>query len=469
MRSVWRKRRCGLLNHKKQIRFSLLLGVLILLAILPAYLLAGGKEEERPAPVSLTANVIRKVFPNGLTLLIKPTYDHELIAVNLYARMGTLYEAPEQVGISALMQRCLLYGGTTSREPHIIYCELEKVGAHWNASSGDDYGNVWMTVTKPGFYRALDFYFDLILHPQFAEWDVEIGKKEGLEKLKGIDDYPLNTVSILFSQGFYGEHPYGRLTIGSEETISALTRDDLVAWHKKIYIPNNMVFSVVGNVDPAEVITEFEKAFGQMKKGRLPSRSQKKAPTLKENKLLYQPRDVGGAYLILGYPAPNNLQKDAPVMEVLNTILGSGGMSNRLFSELRDKRGLAYALGSSYQQMVGPSFISAIMITAPENYQAAREGIVAEFKRFCEEPVSQAELENTKKWLKGTYVMAQETTAAQGRLLGVYELLGYGYDYSDQYLSLIDAVTPEDIQRVAKKYFNHYVLAVLAPEGTIEE
>lgn len=468
MRSVWIKRLCGLSNHKRQRRFSLVWGVLILLSLFPgALLLAGGEEGVRPAPVSLTANVIKKVFPNGLTLLIKPARDHELVAVNLYARMGTLYEAPDQIGISALMQRCLLYGGTTSREPHIIYRGLEKVGAHWNSGSGADCGNVWMTVTKPGFYRALDFYFDLILHPQFAEWDVEIGKKESIERLKGIDDHPFNTVSILFSQGFYGEHPYGRLIIGSEETIASLTREDLVAWHEKIYIPNNMVFTVVGNVDPEEVITEFEKAFGRMKKGRLPRRTTKKSPALKEDKLLYQPREVEGAYLILGYPAPNCLQKDAPVMEVLNNILGASGMGNRLYTELRDKRGLAYIIGSSYQQMVGPSLVNAFMITAPENFQVAREGIVAEFKRFCEEPVSTIELENMKKWLKGTFVMGQETTAAQGRLLGMYEILGYGYDYADRYLSLIDAVTPEDIQRVAKKYFNHYLLAVLAPEGTI--
>jgi zinc protease len=279
MRSVWIKRLCGLLNYSKQIRFSLLLVVLILLSIFPGgILLADGEEGVRPAPASLTANVIKKVFPNGLTLLIKPTHDHELVSVNLYARMGTLYEAPDQIGISALMQRCLLYGGTTSREPHIIYRGLEKLGAHWNASSGADIGNVWMTVTTPGLYHALDFYFDLILHPQFAEWDVEIGKKESIERLKGIDDHPSNTVFILFSQGFYGEHPYGKLTIGNEETIASLTREDLVAWHEKIYIPNNMVFTVVGNVDPEEVITEFEKAFGRMKKGRLPRRTTKKRP-----------------------------------------------------------------------------------------------------------------------------------------------------------------------------------------------
>lgn len=463
------KKYSGLSLHKKRTRFSLVLGVLILLTIFPGYLLASGEEEVRPAQASLTANVIRKVFPNGLTLLIKPNHDHDLITVNLYARMGTLYEAPDQKGISNLMQRCLLYGGTTSREAHIVYHGLEKVGAHWNSGCGMDCGNVWMTVTKSGFYRALDFYFDLILRPQFAESDLAVGKKEKIEQLMTRDEEPFNTVSILFSKGFFGEHPYSWLTIGSVATIESLSGKDLLEWHKKIYIPNNMVFTVVGNVEPKEVITEFDKAFSKMKRGKLPQESSQSIPVLEEDLVFYQPRDVVGAYLILGYPAPSDLQDDGPAMDVLNSLLGAGGMGNRLYSELREKQGLVYIIQSSYQQMVGPSSIIAVTLTAPDKYQIVREGIVNEFKRFCEELVSAVELENTKKWLKGTFVMGQETTAAQGSLMEVYELLGYGYDYPDKYLSLIEAVTPEDIQRVAKKYFNHYVLAVLAPEGTIGE
>ena len=425
----------------------------------------GGK----PTTALFAANVVKKVFPNGLTLLIKPNYDHDLVAVNLNLRMGLLYEQPEQYGISSLMQRCLLYGGTVNREPHQIYQGLEQLGAYWDAGCDLDSGNLWLIVTKPGFYRALEIYFDLILHPAFAEWDLELGKKDRLEQLRTWDDSPLNAAFSLFSNGFFGTHPYNQLSIGREETISALTRDDLLAWHEKIYIPNNMVFSVVGNVNPDEVVACFAKVFGQREKGPLPKASTQTIPSKDEDVLLYQPRDLERAYLILGYPAPSVLQEDAPVMAVINSLLGAGGMGNRLFRELRDKQGLAYAIGTDYIQAKGPSFICAIMITAPENFALARVGLVEEFKRLREEVISPEELENTKKWLIGNFIMEQETTTAQGSLLGRFEALGYGYDYIDKYLELIQGVTPEDIQRVAKKYFNHYVLAVLAPEGTLTQ
>jgi zinc protease len=448
---------------KKFIGFGLVFGLLILMMI-SDYALAGEKKEIKTARTSLSTNVVTKVFSNGLTLLIKPNYDHDLVSVNLFARMGTLYESPSKKGISVLMQRCLLYGGTTNREPDSIYHGLELAGAHWNSSSSLDYGNVWLTVTKSGFERALEIYFDIIRHPQFAAWDVEIGKKERIQQLKTRDDQPFNIVSSLFDKGFYGEHPYSWLTIGSIDTVEALTREDLIEWHSKIYIPNNMVFTVVGNVNPAEIIKKFEDVFGKMKKGRLPKKSSQPMPVLEKDIVFHQPQNIQGAYLVLGYPAPSARSKDAPVMDLIAVTL-----SNRLYSELRDKRGLVYHASSSYQTMVGPSAITGITVTAPENYSMVRDGIIAEFKKFCDEPVSPLELQSAQKYLKGTFVMSQETNAAQGRLLGIYELLGYGYKYADKYPELIEKVTPEDIRRVARKYFNHYVLAVVAPEGSVEK
>lgn len=448
---------------KKFIGFGLVFGLIILMMV-SDYALASEKKEIKTARASLSTNVVKKVFSNGLTLLIKPNYDHDLVSVNLFARMGTLYESPSKNGISVLMQRCLLYGGTTNREPESIYHGLELVGAHWNSSSSSDCGNVWLTVSKSGFDRALEIYFDIICHPQFVAWDVEIGKKERIQQLKTRDDQPFNIVSSLFDEGFYGEHPYSWLTIGSIDTVEALTREDLIEWHSKIYIPNNMVFTVVGNVNPDEVIKDFNTAFGKMKKGRLPKKSSQSTPVLEKDIIFHQSQNIQGAYLVLGYPAPSCLSDDVSVMDLL-----SGMISKRLYSELRDKRGLVYRAYSSYQIMVGPSAVLGLAVTASENYSMVRDGIIAEFKKFCDEPVSPLELQSAQKYLKGTFVMSQETNAAQGRLLGIYELLGYGYKYADKYPDLIEAVTPEDIQRVAQKYFKHYVLAVVAPEGSIEE
>lgn len=149
-------------------------------------------------------------------------------------------------------------------------------------------------------------------------------------------------------------------------------------------------------------------------------------------------------------------------MDVLNGILASG-ISSRLFVELRDRKGLAYAVFSEYQKQPGPSAIFAIMATGPANYVPARDGIVGEFRRLMEEDVPAGELEDAKRFIKGTYLMSHETNAAQGSMLGIYELLGLGYDYDDRYPRLIEKVTSADIKRVASKYFKHYTAGVLSP------
>lgn len=455
------------LSFGKRTGFGIILLLVIVLATVPGYTRANNGSESNQS--SLTANVVKKVYSNGLTLLIKPNYDNDIVAFNLFLRMGPLYELPSQKGISSLMQRCLLYGGTTNRNLPDIYQELESVGATWEYAVSSDCGNVWFKVTRPGFDKALDVFFDIIRNPRFNNGDLITGKSEKIQNIKTWVDQPFNTVSLAFMRSFYGDHPYSWFTDGSVDTVEFLTRKDLIKWHQKTYIPNNMVFTIVGNVNPEEIIKKFEDAFGKLKKGKLPEMSSQSIPTLDGDLVTIQPKNIQGAYLFLGYPAPEILNDDVPAMVLLNTILGGSGMDSRLFKELRDKQGLAYYVASYYQSMVGPTPIFAVTVTAPENYQVAREGIVAEYKKFCDQPVSAVELQAAKKYIKGTFMMSQETSAAQGILLGLAELNRNDYQYLKLYPKLIEAVTPEDIQRVARKYFKHYTLAIVAPEGAIEE
>jgi predicted Zn-dependent peptidase len=457
---------CTHLPFRKRAGFGIILLLVIVLTIVPGYIRANdGAESSQP---SLTANVIKKVYNNGLTLLIKPNYDNDIVAFNLFLRMGPLYEQPSQKGISSLMQRCLLYGGTTNRNLPDIYQELESVGATWEYAVSSNCGNVWFKVARSGFDKALDVFFDIICNPKFNNGDLKTGKSEKIQNIKTRGDQPFNIVSSAFMKSFYGDHPYSWITDGSVETIESLTRKDLIEWHQKTYIPNNMVFTIVGNVNPDEIIKKFEDTFGNLKKGKLPEKSSEPIPELDGDLVSVHPKNIQGAYLFLGYPAPEILNDDVPAMVLLNTILGGSGMNNRLYTELRDQQGLAYYVASYYQPMVGPTSIFAVMVTAPENYRISRAGIVAEFKKFCDQPVSVKELEAAKKYIKGTFMMSQETSAAQGILLGLAELRN-NYQYLEHYLELIEKVTPEDIQRVAQKYFKYYVLAVVAPEGSVEE
>lgn len=452
------------LQFQKRTGFGIVLLLVIVLAIMPGYTRANNESDSNQS--SLTANVVKKVYSNGLMLLIKPNNDNDVVAFNLFLRMGPLYELPSQKGISSLMQRCLLYGGTTERNLPRIYQELESVGATWESAISSDCGNLWFKVTKPGLDQTLEVFFDIIRNPRFNNGDLKTGKSEKIQNIKTYEDQPFNIVSSAFMKSFYGDHPYSWVADGTVETVEPLSRKDLIEWYQKTYIPNNMVFTIVGNVNPDEIIKKFEDAFGKLKNGKLPEKSSQPIPVLDRDLVTIHPKNIQGAYLFLGYPAPEISNKDVPAMVLLNTILGGTGMDTRLFTELRDKQGLAYYVASYYQSMIGPTSIFAVMVTAPENYQTAREGIVAEFKKFCEQPVSIKEIQAAKKYITGTFMMSQETSAAQGILLGLAEL-GNNYQYLERYPELIEAVTSVDIQRVARKYFKHYVLAVVAPEGSV--
>jgi predicted Zn-dependent peptidase len=444
--------------HPYKLSFYIVMILFLMASTLPSYADNPSQGKSSLNRTSITTNVIKKVFPNGLTLLIKPNYDREVVAINVLARMGPLYESPNQKGISALMQWILFSGGIDN--------QLESFGASGDTNAFADYGSVSMTVTKSGLDDALSVFLAAIKNPKFAEFDIADGQRGVIHNLETSADQPFNSLSLAFSNSFFGNHPYSGPSSGSVATISAIKRDDLLEWHKKIYIPNNMVITIIGNVDPAEMIRRFQFTFGYLPKGKLPKISSIPIPVLEKDNVTFQPKNIQGAYMMLGYPAPKILNNDTPAMDVLNAILG-GGMDSRLFTQLRDKQGLAYAVGSFCQTRVGPSVITAYMVTAPENYQIARDGIVAEFKKFITDPVSIQELEAAKKSIKGYFMMSQETSTTQGGIMGYFELVGYGYKYPDRYPELIDKITAKAIQQVAQKYFKHYVLAIVAPEGTI--
>lgn len=419
--------------------------------------------------VKNTASVIiKQVFDNGLTLIIKPNPANEVVSAQALIRMGGIYEPQSKRGLSKLMQLVLLKG-TTTRGAKEIVLETESVGASIDAGLADSgYGSVSLKTTLAGFEQSLPVFLDILKNPAFEPQEFAKEKQLMLQQLTASNDHPASTAYVNFRSLFYGDYPVGMKPEEIAKMVGSLTRDDLVDWYQKTYIPNNMVISIVGNVDPGRISKIFHAAFGGWTKGKEPAITSAAIPPLDRDRQIIKTRDSQALFMILGYPAPDIFSGDYPVMEVINYVLG-GEMGSRLFVELRDKKGLAYDVSTEYYPSNYPSNIFAFMATAPENYNAAREGIVAEFKRITTQPVSPEELKSAKQALKGRFLMGHETNAAQGRYLGSYELLGLGYQYDQTYPGLIDKVTAEDIQRVARKYFRHYVLSVLTPVAVKEE
>ncbi|NPV80955.1 MAG: insulinase family protein [Firmicutes bacterium] len=434
---------------------AMILGLGVLILALPSCAKDSADSARTHASISKT------VFDNGLTLLVKPNPANEVVAVNVFVRMGLMYEPLQKAGLSTLTQRVLTMG-TTSRSAQEIANETESVGAHIGASASHDYGNVVLLTTREGFERSMKVFLDVLQNPTFPQEEVEKEKSMLLQQIATMEDQPFNAALIVFLKSFYGDHPYAYLPTGTLETVSALKREDLVDWFRKVYVPNNMVITVVGNVDPAEVSRLFADSLGKLPRGNPLEPARVALSTKAGNIESYKQKNTQALFFVLGYPGPDILNEDAPAMDVLNTILGAG-MSSRLFVELRDKKGLAYAVSSGYLRQAGPSCIFAFMATAPANYKAARDGMIAEFEKLMKEEVSPDELMSAKKFVKGIYIMSHETNSAQGSFLGRYEMLGLGYEYDQKYPELIEKVTAADIKRVAKEYFDYFTIGALSP------
>jgi zinc protease len=406
--------------------------------------------------------VIKTVLSNGLTILVKPTDANEVVALNLLVRSGPLYEKMEQRGISSLTQQVLLRG-SAKRSAREIILATEAVGAELSTGLGSGYGYVSLTTTTGGLMPALDVLLDLLQQPSFSATELAKEKKMLGDRLTAREDQPFNAAYLGFMELFYAGHPYGVKTADLVTSVRKLTRDDLVAWYHKTYVPQNMVVSIVGKVDPVVIKRRLTETLGRRPAGKQPSLTV--APLRNQSRDLqgFKQRATQGMFLVLGYPAPALNGRDRTAMEVLNRILGGNG-EGRLYAELREKRGLVYTIYSEYEKLNGRAHICVMMATAPRNYKAAREQVVRQVRRLATQPVSARELAMAKQALRGSYLMAHETNNAQSLYLGRYELDGLGYAYDRSFPQLIERVTVADVQRVARKYFTHYTMSVVADQ-----
>jgi zinc protease len=420
------------------------------------------KPPQRSVPV-MTPQIVKTVLPNGLTILVKATNANEVVALNLLTRSGPLYETLAQRGISSLTQQVLIRGSQT-RTAREIALATESVGVKLTAGLGNGYGFVSLTTTTSGLKPAFDILLDLLRQPSFAESEIAKEKRMLIENLAAREDQPFNAAYLSFMELFYAGHPYGVKTADLVTTVNKLTRDDLIAWYHKIYAPQNMVISVAGKVDPVAVNHCLTAALGKLAVGKLPLLTVTPLQRQTKDVMEFKQRATQGLFLVLGYPAPQLTAKEALAMEVINRILG-GGSEGRLYTELREKRGLVYTVYTGYEKLNGKSHICAVMATAPRNYPAARDQVVREFRRLTREPVTARELALAKQAIRGSYLMSHETNAAQSLILGRYELNGLGYAYDQKFPQLIGQITAAEVRQVAQKYFKHYTMGVVAGQA----
>lgn len=447
MRITHRKRPCAGTGHRRPVLRSLSIALAVLF-FSTASMLYG------------ELNMIQ--LPNGTKLIVKQNPSNRILAIHCFFSTGSYFERARENGITNFVCRTILKG-TKTRSALKIAQTMESVGGEISASASEDYAEVSTITTVDDIDVALDVLSDVIINPTFPPDEVERERKGILAALRQQEDNSFRYTYKKFLETLYAGHPYAHSPLGSMETVRLLTRDEIADYHQANFVANNMLIVVVGDVDPQKVAVRIARAFAMH-----PQAPIDRVVVSKEFKPRFQTetltKEIEQAFVIVGYVTDEARSEDYPALKVAAAILGSGGsMASRLFVELREKRGLAYAVGSAMPTLRDKSHFFAYIGTKPESAQEARKGLLEVIKSLQTDPLPEEELERAKTHLIGQFRIAHQRNSNQAHYLGLYESVGLGAAYDAVYPDQIRAVTADQVKDVATKYFRTPTTTILQP------
>ena len=400
---------------------------------------------------------------NDITLICDKTENTPRVALSCFINID---KQEEVAGTYSILNR-LFMQGTKKRSAEQIAHEIECNGLDIYSEMKSDYWKFSMQCLKEDFETAVELLSDIMLNSTFDNFDKEIIKMKG-ETIASLDS-PTALARDKFVENLYKNHQYGNTGTVILEDIDKITQHGVKKAYENVFEQAEKVFSTVGDIDSYEVKKVLDKYFSNLKS--IKSVSAMGKAELNEVKVVKVPKnDANQAQIYQGWFVPGLKSEDSAPLSILNTILGSSGLSSRLFLELRDKKGLAYTVRSIYNKMRCNGDFRVYIATEPKNIKVSLDGFKVEIDKVKNELVSETELANAKNNLIGKIQFVTETNLQKASMSGAYELEDLGYDYLPKWIDRLNKVTAKDVQRVARKYLNEkYVLTVLAPEKNLSE
>ncbi len=410
------------------------------------------------------AAVFKAVLDNGIRLIVKENRSIPIVSIQASFLGGVRFEKETQNGISQFMA-VMLTKGTENYSSLEIAKKAERMAGSLSGFSGNNSFGLTFTFLSQYFEEAFSLFTELIKRPSFDSEEMEKRRRLILASLRQQEDNLVRTVFNLFRKTLFEKHPYRMDTLGTLDSIRSLTRKDLQEYYRKIVAPENLVVTVVGDVDTDQVLLSVKKGFEGLSRGSFTPPSVPQEPSFQKMKRAEIYKEKEQAHFVLGFLGTNLQDRDRHALEVLDACLS--GQGGRLFYELRDKESLAYALGFTASPNLDPGYISVYMGTHPDKLEKAIEGVLRELKRVKEEGLTEEEVERAKRYLIGNFEIGLQTNGAQANQMSLDELYGSGFDYYQRYPREIQKVSREDVHRVVRKYFNleAYTLAVIRPPG----
>ena len=411
----------------------------------------------------------KHVLSNGLRVILAPMKEAETVTVLITTATGSRYETKEEGGLSHFLEHMFFKG--TKRRPTALSIseELDGVGGEYNAFTSKDRTAYYAKVDRKHAEMALDIVSDIFLNSTLPAEEIDRERGPILQELNMYEDTPVRHVGDVFEMLLYGDHPLGRDIIGTRENIKGFKRAEFLRYLDRAYVASNVVVGIAGNFDVAWANGMIERSFADMRTGKNPDRKKiverQKAPAV-----LLQTKKTDQTHFILGVRSFDFFHEDRHALAVLSTILG-GGMSSRLFMAVRERRGLAYSVHTGTDAYHDAGYLSTQCGVEHGNLEKTIAVILEEYKRIATEPVPEKELVKAKEHIKGSMAMHLESSDDIVGYLVDQEVLKGEIVLPENRYAKIDAVTSEDVRRVAEMIFrsDRLNLAVIGPQKSAKK
>lgn len=403
------------------------------------------------AAPSQAAIVPKRVeLDNGMVLLTSEQRALPMVSIELLIDAGSRYDAPQQEGVANLTARLLTYG-TSRRTAVQISDALDFIGAGLSTRAGADLASVSLTVLKKDLATGLDLLAEVLTAPTFPQEEIDRQKQSILAAIRARDEDPGDIAQRRFAAVLYPQSPYGRPAEGTEASVKSLQQRDVREFYERYYRPNRAIMAVVGDVSQQEIIQALNQSLRLWHKGE-PGGQLLIPSVIGASQVIRIDKDLTQANIITGHEGVARSNPDYYAIQVMNYILGGGGFSSRAMDSVRNERGLAYSIYSSFNSEKSHGTFEFVMQTKNETALEAVRIVKNEIHRMREQKVSERELNDAKDYLTGSFPLRLDTNRKVASFIAQVEFFQLGMDYPEQYADLIRKVTAEDVARVAKRY-----------------
>ena len=406
-------------------------------------------------------DVRKEVLPNGLTVVTEAVPHVRSISMGIWLRTGSRQERPEENGITHFLEH-MLFKGTKKRSAEEIAHAADSIGGHLDAYTAKECTSFSMKVLDEHLPRAVEIVSDLIKNPLLKAGDIVKEQQVVQEEIKMVEDQPDDLVHEIFTQTYWRGHALGRPILGTRHTVGSFNRPRLGGYFRRHYTSSNMILAAAGHLEHGRVVEIVAREFADMPAGK-PAR--KGPPPVAHPHITHRhKKTLEQVHICLGMPAYPQTHERRFACHILNTVLG-GGMSSRLFQNIREKRGLAYAVFSGLNSFRDAGYMGVYAGTAPSNARKVVDLILAELCELKANPIGEEEMRRAKDYLKGSLLLGLESTPSRMAHLARQQMY-FGRWYSlDEIAHNVEVVTVEEVREVAREFFStdRLALTILGP------